>query len=130
MPSPESPANRTTTRSSDSVRSSGFEAVSVIVAIPFCMDRTAIVHRAITVHRAPPEAEVGAAPGAPVSGERDGLVEVDVLDGVQQLDALGHRALERLAAGDEALPAGALVDDGGLHGVGQVAGALRLAAAS
>ena len=31
-------------------------------------------------------------------------VEVDVLDGVEQLDAFGHRALERLAAGDEAVP--------------------------
>ncbi len=41
------------------------------------------------------------------------LVEVDVLDGVEQLDALGHRALERLAAGDQAHAAGALVDDGG-----------------
>ena len=35
-------------------------------------------------------------------------------------DAFLHRALERLAAGDEAHAARALVDDGGLHGVGEV----------
>ena len=57
------------------------------------------------------------------------VVEVDVLDGVEQLDALGHRPLERLAARDQAHAAGPLVDDGGAHGVGQVAGALGLAAA-
>ena len=32
----------------------------------------------------------------------DGAVEVDVLDGAKQLDAFRHRALERLAAADEA----------------------------
>src|SRR4051795_7172437 len=62
--------------------------------------------------------------GAPAynrgSGHRDGVVEVDVLDGVQQRHALVHRALERLAAGDEAGAAGALVDHGGPHGLGEV----------
>ncbi len=53
---------------------------------------------------------------------RDGdvLVEVDVLDGVQQGDALVHRPLEGLAAGDQAGPARALVDDRGLDGLGEV----------
>ena len=39
------------------------------------------------------------------SGNRDVAVEVDVLDCVEQLDAFGHRALERFATGDEAHPA-------------------------
>ena len=63
---------------------------------------------------------------------RDGdrVVEVDVLDRVQQLDAFVHRALERLAAGDQSHAAAALVDDRGAHRFGEVALALRLAAAS
>ncbi len=52
---------------------------------------------------------------------RDGLIGVHVLDGVKQLDAVGHGALESLAAGDQAHAAGALVDDRGLGRVGEVA---------
>src|SRR5262245_41242535 len=63
------------------------------------------------------------------SGDGDRLVEVDVLDRLQQLGALADRALERLAPRDQALTTGTLVDHGGAHGGGQVAGALRLAAA-
>src|SRR5919205_1202407 len=59
---------------------------------------------------------------------RDLFGEVHVLDGVEELGAFAHGALERLAAGDEAHAAAALVDDGGADGVGQVARALRLAA--
>ena len=44
------------------------------------------------------------------SGDRHLGVEVDVLDGVDEGGALGHRTLEGLAADDQALPAGALVD--------------------
>src|SRR5581483_6005608 len=55
--------------------------------------------------------------------------EVDVLDRVQQLDPLARRALERLAAADQANPAGALVDHRRPHGLGQVARAGRGAAA-
>ena len=53
--------------------------------------------------------------------------QVDVLDRVQQLDALGERPLERLAARDQARAAGALVDHGGSHGVGEVVRARRAA---
>ncbi len=45
-------------------------------------------------------------------GDGDALAEIDVLDGVQQLDAFIHRLLERLAAADHATAAGALVDHG------------------
>jgi 3-methyl-2-oxobutanoate hydroxymethyltransferase len=54
------------------------------------------------------------------SGDGDAGIEVDVLDEVEELDALLHRALEGLAAGDEAAAAGALVDDGGLDRFGEV----------
>ena len=54
--------------------------------------------------------------------------QVDVLDGVEQANAFLHRALERLAAGDQAHAAGALVDDRGLHGFLQIALAGRRAA--
>src|SRR5260370_42707271 len=42
--------------------------------------------------------------------------KVDVLDGVEELDAFLHGALEGFAAGDKARTAGALVDDGGGDG--------------
>src|SRR5476649_2350695 len=54
------------------------------------------------------------------SGDRDGAVQIDVLDRVQQPDALVHRALKRFAAGDQPHAARALVDDGRLHGFLQV----------
>ena len=48
--------------------------------------------------------------------------QVDVLDGVEELDAFGHGALEGFAAGDQAGAAGALVDDGGGDGFFEVVG--------
>src|SRR6266403_3334965 len=54
----------------------------------------------------------------PATGENSALghgdfgAEVDVLNGVEELDAFLHGALESLAAGDEASAASALVDDG------------------
>src|SRR5678815_2374579 len=53
--------------------------------------------------------------------------KVNVLDGVQQLDAFIHRTLERFAAGDEPHSAATLVDNCGSHRFGQIARALRLA---
>ena len=50
----------------------------------------------------------------PRSRDRHFLRQVDVLDRVEERRALLHRALERLASGDEAHAARALVDDGGL----------------
>jgi hypothetical protein len=50
--------------------------------------------------------------GPAASGDGDFGTEVDVLDGVEKLDAFLHGALESFAAGDEAGAAGALVDDG------------------
>ncbi|CAN5522915.1 hypothetical protein BH10CYA1_BH10CYA1_32010 [soil metagenome] len=47
-----------------------------------------------------------------VLGDGDALAQVDILDGVQQLDALRHRLLERFATADHATAAGALVDHG------------------
>src|SRR2546427_12275506 len=51
-------------------------------------------------------------------GLRDGDfgAEVDVLNGVQELDAFFHGTLERFASRNEAGAAGALVDDGGGDG--------------
>lgn len=83
----------------------------------------------------PPGHRVGATAGYPeeaqtATGERlkagnsgDSYVvaEVDILNGVQQFDALGHRLLERLASSNEAGAARALIDDGGTHRFTQVA---------
>src|SRR6202008_558656 len=54
--------------------------------------------------------------------------EVDVLNGVEELDAFFHGALESFAAGDEAGAARALVDDGGGDGFFEVVGAGSAAA--
>lgn len=48
-----------------------------------------------------------------LSGDRDRLVEVDVLYGVEKLNAFFHRTLECLATGDEAATTGTLVDHRG-----------------
>src|ERR1700694_5622969 len=61
-------------------------------------------------------------------GDGDFGAKVDVLDGVEELDAFLHGALERLAAGDEAGAAGALVDHGGGYRFFEVVGARRSAA--
>ena len=58
-------------------------------------------------------------------GDGDFGAEVNVLDGVEELDAFGHGALEGFAAGDEAGAAGALVDDGGGYGFFEVVGSAR-----
>src|SRR5579884_1026138 len=54
------------------------------------------------------------------SGHRDGRMQIDVLDGVQQPDAFGQWPLERLAPGDQPHAAGALVDHRRGHRLGQV----------
>src|SRR2546422_4554597 len=96
MPSPESPANRMTTRSSSWSGCSG---------------------AAVPVKRDPREDVVVCPP--PYLQEnrnlRDGDVgvEEDVLHGVEQLHALLHRPLERLAPDDEPGAAGPLVDHRG-----------------
>jgi hypothetical protein len=51
----------------------------------------------------------------------DTLVEIHILDGIQDPDTFIHRALESFAAGDQALSAGALVDDGGCGSFDEVA---------
>src|ERR1700745_1326907 len=55
-------------------------------------------------------------------GDSDFGSEVDVLDGVEELDTILHGPLECFAARDEAGAAGALVDDGGGHGFFEVVG--------
>src|SRR5580698_7995608 len=55
-------------------------------------------------------------------GDSDFGAEIDVLDGVEELDAFGHGALEGFAAGDEAGAAGAFVDYGGGYGFFEVVG--------
>src|SRR6266478_3676716 len=47
------------------------------------------------------------------SGNCHFRAQVDILDGVEKLDAFLHGTLERFAPGDEAGAAGTLVDDGG-----------------
>src|SRR5258708_3409644 len=56
-------------------------------------------------------------------GDGDFGAKVDVLDGVEQLDAFLHRALEGFAAGDEAGAAGAFVDHGRGYSFFEVVGA-------
>src|ERR1700722_1347918 len=58
--------------------------------------------------------------GVAQSGDRNVARQVDVLDRVEDLYAAVHRALEGLAAADQAGAAGALVDHGGAYGLGQV----------
>ena len=50
--------------------------------------------------------------------DRHCVVEVDVLNGVQQFDAVGKGLLKRLATGDQSGAAGAFVDDGRPHRLG------------
>ena len=63
-----------------------------------------------------------------MSGDGDFRAEVDVLDGVKELDAFAHGTLKSFAAGDESCAASALVDDGGgdsflkIVGAGSAAG--------
>src|SRR5687768_9292939 len=61
---------------------------------------------------------------------RDGdvLRQVDILDRVEELDALLEWTLERLASCDESHAARALVDDGGRDGVAQIVVARRATA--
>ena len=61
------------------------------------------------------------------SGDGHRRIQEDVLDRVEQRDAVLQRPLERLAAGDEAGAAGALVDHGGGDGLLQVVLAGRAA---
>src|SRR5688572_32924639 len=63
------------------------------------------------------------------SGDGDVAIEVDVLDGVQQFYALGHGTLKGLAARDQPHATRPFVDDCRLDRSGQVAGALGFAAA-
>src|SRR5229473_7040587 len=65
-------------------------------------------------------------PGA--LGDGDFGAQVDVLDGIEKLDAFLHGALEGFAAGDETGAAGALIDDGGGYGFFEVVCAGRAAA--
>jgi len=57
------------------------------------------------------------------SGDRHVAAEEDILNGVEQGDAVCHRLLEGLTAGDQAHTAGAFVDDRGGHCLRQVVGA-------
>lgn len=47
-------------------------------------------------------------------------VEVDILDGVDELDSFAHRALEGFASADETHASGSLVDYGGEDGIRKV----------
>src|SRR5713101_492962 len=111
MPSPESPAKRMTTWSRPSTGCS----------------RAAVSAMRVSVLRGIGKPTVGVY--AVVLCNCDCGVEIDVLDRVDELDALLQGPPERLAANDEAGAAGPLVDDGGADGLTEVALALRLAAA-
>src|SRR6266446_7422820 len=76
-----------------------------------------LVHREAQ-HAAPLATEKGQ-----MLGDGDFWAEVNVLDGVEELDAFFHGALESFAAGDEAGAAGALIDDRGRHRFLEVVGA-------
>ena len=93
----------------------------VSITVVFCARHgvLAFVHTALV----PPCLGLPVAAGSG-SGDGNRGVEVDVLDGVEELDAFRERALERLASDDEPDPSGALVDDRGAHDLGEVVGAL------
>src|SRR5579875_1668161 len=119
IPSPESPAKRTTTRSSCRGRCG---RASVVVTRPRAY------RRADASRRLPVALPARLAPRArPASRDRDGRAEVDVLDRMDERGALVHRALEGLAAHDEPLAACPLVDHRGAHRLGQVSRPLGLA---
>lgn len=52
--------------------------------------------------------------------DRHFLRQVHVLNGIEELRAFFHRALESFPTGDKSLPTCPLVDDGGLDGFGKV----------
>src|SRR5262245_28865112 len=100
MPSPESPAKRMITRST----TSGARARCVVSVNRVPLDvlltcpgpyRLATRQRRTVSDRDGADTERDHHPPDPGgSGDGDRSVEVDVLDGVEQLDALAHRALE------------------------------------
>ena len=55
------------------------------------------------------------------SGNRNVVAEIDVLDIVEELNALFHGTLKGFATGNEASAASAFVDHGGANGFGKVA---------
>src|SRR6185295_11186600 len=56
----------------------------------------------------------------PGSGYGDALVQVNVLDCVEELHAFGHRALERLASGDQTGTPRTLVDHRSAYRLGEI----------
>ena len=54
------------------------------------------------------------------SGDSDVLAEINVLNRIQQFDALIHRALKCFASGDKSGAAAAFVDNGGADRFGQI----------
>src|SRR5438105_4362185 len=65
-----------------------------------------------------------------MSGNRHVVTEIYVLNSIEERRAFLHRTLERLAPTDQAGAARALVDDGGLDGLGEVVVAARAAGAN
>src|SRR5205807_7311502 len=123
MPSPESPAKRMTTWSS-SCSDCPAARVSVNAILPRFLSRVSTMlppGRAATVI---PPGWGGRGGG---SGDGDALVQEHVLNGAEQLDAVGHGPLEGLAPHDEPGPTRPLVDDGGADGLTQITVPLRLA---
>src|SRR5271163_5277800 len=57
---------------------------------------------------------------ATASGDGNFLAQVHILNGVEEFNPFLHGPLEGFASGDEAGAAGALVDDGGGYGFGEV----------
>lgn len=55
------------------------------------------------------------------SGDCNVVAEIDVLDTVEELNALCHGTLEGFATGNEAGAASSFVDHGGANGFGKVA---------
>src|SRR4051794_1814569 len=131
MPSPESPANRMITRFSSCgvTRSTVSDTRTPLSVRRARRDVLLAMYRRHRrrVHTLRGRSAAGPRRGWTGLGDRHRTVEVDVLDGVEQLDTLAGRALERLATADQTGAPGSLVDHRGAHGVGQVAGALGLA---
>ena len=125
MPSPESPANRTTTRSIFSVVSPLPAMARVLLS---AVD--AHWHRVPTLAplpewlAEPDETTLPRHPGgdrrASLLGDSYRSVEVHVLDGVDQCSTLISRTLEGLATDNETLATGPLIDHRHADGLRQV----------
>src|ERR1700722_8078302 len=96
IPSPESPANRMTTRSS-SWTVCGSVTMSAKTGVPSEVNDISVCRDCYRTQICARSDRAGAGARRRALGDGDAFVQINVLDRVQQLDALGCRAPESLA---------------------------------